>query len=299
MKLHRNRRIRALVAPLVLLAGVGLTAPACAQAPETSRLPLWTVTHDGNTVFLLGSIHLLPADAYPLDPGLYEAFDDAERVAFELDFAEMANAGPMLMERGMYLDGRSLRDAVPPALFQEAEAIFAKAGMPLQVVERMKPWMAAMTLSLTAIEQSGYEAESGIDMHFFERAQQAGKEVIGFETAEEQVEVFDGLDPEDQVAFMRATLDELELTLEQMDRMTELWRTGDAAGLAELLTASLENQPELMERILHARNRKWIPQIEALLEASEPAIVIVGMGHMVGDGSVIELLRERGYTVTR
>lgn len=270
------------------------TAPAEDAAP---LLPLWRLTDDGRTLYLLGSIHLLRPEVYPLDAAIYSAFEEAEVVAFEIDLDEMAAAAPVLMQRGTYHDDRTLRDVLPDGLYAEFAERVAGSPLPMEAVERMKPWMASLTLSSVTLQQDGFDAAAGVDLHMHERAKEAGKEVIGLETVEEQVEIFEGMSEEAQAAMLRSTLEVLDEAASRLDETTELWRSGRTDELAGLMVEELGDQPETMERLLHERNRRWVPQIEGLLDARRPAIVVVGVGHLAGPESVIDLLRDRGYEV--
>ena len=281
---------------LLLLAWLA-SAPCAAQAPERTGLPLWEVTHQGSTVYLMGSIHLLRPEVYPLDDALYEAFDRAEVVAFELDMGELAAAAPLMMARGSFQDGRTLADVAPDEVVAEVRDRARQMGLPPALMDGMKPWMAAMTLSSMQLQVAGFDAESGIDLHFFMRAREQGKETMGLETVEEQIEVFDDLDDDAQVAFLRSTLEQLDETVDQLDRATEYWRQGDARALARMFRESMGDQEELLESLLYARNRAWIEPIEELIRTPGTAMVIVGMGHLVGRASVIELLEERGWDI--
>lgn len=302
----RSRFRRATRASTVLSV-LMLMATACAPAVPSARqtpvdptrphLPLWEVTGGAGTVYLLGSVHLLRPEVYPLDNAIYAAFDAADVVAFELDFAEMMASAPVMMERGTYDDGRTLAGVLPAATYTELAARVAEVGLPMAIVDPMKPWLAAMTLSSLVLQRGGYDAATGIDLHFHGRATDAGKEILGLETMDEQIEVFEGLDTEAQIAFLESTLDQLDDTVAELDEATARWQRGDAHGLAEMFVESVGDQPQLMERLLFERNRNWIPQIEALLASPGTAIVIVGMGHLVGAGSVIELLTERDHVV--
>jgi uncharacterized protein len=306
---HRFRFAAGLTAPAGLVAALLVGTAACAPGVPADdpaiadaarpHLPLWALTHDGSTVYLLGSVHLLRPEVYPLDPAIYDAFDAAGIVAFELDFAELTAAIPVMMQRGMYGPGRSLGDDLPADLHAELGARAGELGLPMEVVDRMRPWLVAMTLSALVLQQGGFEAATGLDIHLHERAVAAGQQVVGLETVEQQIEVFESLSTEAQVAFLRSTLEELDESVAMMDRATEMWLRGDADGLAGMFIEPMHAQPQLMERLLFERNRAWVPEIEALLERPETAIVVVGVGHLAGEASVIDLLRQRGYRVTQ
>lgn len=275
-------------------------APA-GQTREDVRgdLPLWEVRGGGNTIYLLGSIHVLRQDAYPLDPAIYEVFDAAQTVAFEIELSELAQGGVEMMTRGMLPRGRTLADVLPAELYAELERRASGMPIPFDAIRAMKPWLAGVILSSAVLQQAGFHDAHGIDLHFYQRALEAGKRTMGLETVQDQIDAFDGLSESAQVEMLRHTVEDLDSAVVQVERLTELWRRGDAEGLAAMLTKSMRGHPEMLERLLVARNRRWVPRIEELIRSGEPALVVVGMGHLVGEGSVVEMLRERGYTVTR
>lgn len=296
----RSRRLFGAVAPLALATVLLGWGARDGRSPEQPGwLPLWEVTGGSSTVHLLGSIHLLRPDVYPLDPTIYEVFDSADVVAFELDAAEVAQASAAMMARGTYQSDRTIADDLPADLVGELEQRGQELSLPPEVVRRMKPWFAAMTLSALVLHRAGFDALSGIDLHFQQRAAAAGKRTVGLETAEDQLSALDGLSAEAQVVLVRRTLADLDSAAAQLDRATALWQAGDAEALAAMMTESMRGQPELEERLLSNRNRNWVPQIEALLRGGERAMVIVGLAHLVGEGSVVDLLEKRGYTVQR
>lgn len=303
------RNVRAAVAALVLAA---VLAPSQLRAVEAARwsgaashtdaedgLPLWRVTDGERSLYLLGSIHLLRPSAYPLHPAIYRAFDAARVVAFELSPEEIAAAGPVMMELSQLPPGRTLRTELPADLVDELERRIGELGLPAAAFHGVKPWVVALSLSALVLQRAGFSAETGIEMHFMARGREAGKRMVGLETAREQFSIFDSLDRAGQVAFVRYTLEDLDESAARLDETTAMWQRGDAEAIADELTEALRTQPALAAALLDDRNRAWIPDIEALLAAGEPAMVIVGMGHLVGRGSVVELLRERGYSVER
>jgi uncharacterized protein len=283
---------RAGVAAALVLGGVACAPGAPGDAagdPSAPRLPLWELTHQGQTLYLLGSVHLLRPEVYPLDEAIYDAFDAADLVAFELDFDETAAALPLMMQRGMYGPERSLRDDLPADLYADLAARAGALGLPMEVVDRMRPWLVAMTLSAMVLQESGFEARTGLDLHLHERAVAAGQRIMGLESLSMQA----------QVAFLRSTVEQLDETVAMMDDATAMWLRGDTRGLAEMFVESVGDQPQLMERLLFERNRAWVSQIEELLAQPGTAIVVVGVGHLAGEASVIDLLRQRGYQVTQ
>jgi uncharacterized protein YbaP (TraB family) len=291
-----------LAVPFAVAAGLlsGWADGAWAQAREEGAgVPLWEVTDGVNTIHLLGSIHLLREDAYPLDPVIYEAFDAAETVVFEVPLSEMMEQAGTLMARGMFPDGMTLDDVLSADLLEELERRSGELPIPLDAMRGMKPWYAALVLGTVALQRAGFQASMGVDMHFYERAVEAGKRIAGLETVRDQIDALDGLSTDAQLAYLRSTLDGLDSYVEQVDRATALWRRGDAEGLAALNREMMRENAELVERLLDARNRRWVPQIESLLHTGSPTLVIVGVGHLVGEGSVLALLDERGLHVRR
>jgi len=295
---RRSLRILAAAAPLALATVLlGWGAREASSPGQQGWLPLWEVSGGNGTVHLLGSIHLLRPDVYPLDPTIYEVFDSADVVVFELDAAELAKAAPAMMARGTYGSGRTIADDLPADLVSELERRGQELSFPPAMLRGMKPWFAAMTLSALVLQRAGFQATSGIDAHFHQRAATAGKRTMGLETAEDQLSALDGLSAEAQVVFVQRTLADLDSAAAKLDHSTALWQAGDVDALAAMMAESMRGQPELEERLLTNRNRNWVPQIEALLRSGERAMVIVGLAHLVGEGSVVDLLEKRGYTV--
>lgn len=294
-----TRRYLPWIVPLLL--GTVACAPAMAPsaAATANALPLWEVTDGHGTVYLLGSIHVLRPETYPLDDAIYDAFDASEVVAFELHLDSIEAAAPRMIARGLFEDGRTLDEVLPADVHADLKAHFQQLGMPVQAVSGMEPWLVALTVSALTAQRAGFETAQGIDRHFFDRATTARKRIRSFETMEQQIMVFDGMTDAEQIAFLRSTLDDIDGFADMLDEATELWKRGDAEGLAAMMTESIEEQPNLRRRLLDDRNQAWVPQIEALLRSGDTSMAIVGIGHLIGEDSVVDLLRTRGYRITR
>ena len=277
-----------------------ILAPLAASAQDEDipsvddRDPILYVLEDADSrVYLLGSLHVLNADAYPLPDDVEAAYADAEAVAFEIDMADMASLQSAVMSRATYADGRTLQDAMGDD-FAKLEAL---VGPNAAQFSGFEPWAVQLTLMPLAIQSAGYDAESGIDLHFLGRAQADGKERLALETAESQMDIFDTMPEADQVAMLVETLDEWEALPDRFREMVSAWETGDEEAMAALMN----DMPESVRpALLHDRNAAWVPQIEAMLaREGEDVLVVVGAGHLSGAESVIAMLREKGYTLTR
>src|SRR5262249_2449578 len=137
----------------------------------------------------------------------------------------------------------------------------------------------------------------GVDRYLAERASKSGKPISGLETFESQMSIFDGLSAREQESMLRETLEEMDQLQKSAERIVQAWLTGDTASLEESLLSGMRAYPDLYQRLLVARNRRWLPQIEALIKQGGNALIVVGAAHLVGKDGLIELLRQQGYTV--
>jgi uncharacterized protein YbaP (TraB family) len=260
---------------------------------------MWRAERGGTTLYLLGSIHALREDAYPLPPAIDAAFDQAEVVAFEIDLDDMTAAAIQLMTVGTLEPGTNLESVVGPEIWAEFTVHVAETGFQPSFFQGMKPWMAALTLTAFELTNQGYVSTSGLDTHLSQRAEKAGKQRRALETAEYQVSLFAELTPEQSLAFLRYTLSDLESIIPEMDKLYRDWRAGNVEPVEQMLLEGFEEFPEVFERMVVERNLAWMPQIEELLAGERDAMVVVGSMHLVGEIGLVNLLREKGYTVTQ
>jgi uncharacterized protein YbaP (TraB family) len=289
----RSSAVRPVVAALVLvLAGSWTHAE---ERPDRSFL--WRVESPSTTVYLLGSVHLMQADAYPLSPAIEDAFDGARVLVFEVDLDQLTGAALKLLAAGSLPEDQHLRDVVPDQIWELVESRLVELGMDVAGVQGMRPWLLAVSITSSELARAGYAGTAGVDLHFFERAKADGKRTIALESIDDQVGFFAGLSPEEDAAFLRYTLDELDTIIPMVDELMANWRSGNVAEVEALLIDAYREFADLFRRLVSDRNRNWLPQIEELLAGDEPAMVVVGALHLVGEQGLLELLRQRGYRV--
>jgi uncharacterized protein YbaP (TraB family) len=274
---------------------LGASAFAAEEAGKTS---VWKIEGKSCTVYLAGSVHLLKPADYPLPEAFEKAYADSKAVYFEILLDEMSK--PQTQERflklGTYPHGETIRqDLTPESYAKLQDFIAARPVLPMAVLQRMRPWMAAMTLSVAELRALGCEADKGMDSYFNAKARKEGKARRQLETPEFQMALFGQLNKEEQEAMLLETLECLQTLGQDFDGMIHSWREGDMKSLEELFLKSMKGHPKLMEILLYARNRSWIPEIEKILAGNENTLVIVGAGHLAGEGSVLDLLQKAGY----
>jgi hypothetical protein len=258
---------------------------------------MWKVGRGETSLYLLGSIHALKEDAYPLPPAIEAAFAEAEIAVFEIDVDDMPKAAIKMMAAGSLEKGRTLEEVVGPETWAEFETHVRKSGIDASFYQGMKPWMAALTVAAFELTQHGYLAAAGLDTYFSRRADETGKERMALETAEFQVSLFADLSPDQSLAFLRYTLEDLATMIPEMEQLYLDWRTGDVKSVEAMLLEGFEEFPDVFEKMVVSRNRAWTTQIERLLAGDRDAIVVVGSAHLVGEEGVVNLLREKGYKV--
>jgi uncharacterized protein len=295
------RRIRpALAAGLSFVVAYAALA---AQPVAATRSFLWRATKGQGVVYLVGSVHMLTADFYPLAPALDDAFKASDLLVEEADLAEMLSPTTQfsLLQRGMLPAGQTLDKVVSPATIAlvNAHASALGPGGAVDAVKQFKPWFLAMTLEAMEWQKAGFDPQLGLDKHFYDRAQTEGKTVQGLETTEYQISLFDSMTAEQQERFLAETLKDLNKETASVNQLASAWKSGDVAGVERFVLQDLKSDPQVYQRLLVGRNRNWMPKIEALFSRPRPAIVVVGAAHLVGPDGLVSLLKAKGYTLTQ
>jgi hypothetical protein len=271
-------------------------APLEAQPPRNF---LWKVSSAAGAVYLVGSIHLLTKDYYPLSPALDAAFKDSDLLVEEADLGEMETPASQftLLTRGLLPAGQSLDKVVSPSTYALVTRRAGDLGLPIEPLRRFKPWMLAMTIVEMEWQKAGFDASLGLDRHFYDRARAEGKMVQGLETVDYQVSLFDGMTMEEQERMLAESLEDLDQDRANLFALTDAWKAGDAAAVERIVFDDLKDDPVLYQRLLVGRNRTWLPAIDALFARNGRAFVVVGAAHLVGPDGLLAMFRAKGYKV--
>jgi len=260
---------------------------------------LWRAQGETNSVYLLGSIHLLRAEDHPLPSIIDSAYDDAEVLIMELDMDDLDSVGTQQLfnQSGVLRDGTTLRDLMGEELYQQAAAAAEASDIPFEMLSKSEPWLAAITVEMMALYRIGFNPMLGVEMHMTSRAVKDGKRIDGLEDIEEQLSFLDGLSLPAQRAMLMQTLAESATMRESIDELIRAWRYGDIDFLEAGLLESFGEHQELNSVLVTNRNLRWVSQIQDLLDDRDDYLIIVGALHLVGDKGVPELLARKGVKI--
>jgi uncharacterized protein len=262
---------------------------------------LWEVHGKRNTVYLLGSIHVLRASDYPLNSALLDAYGHSQALYMEVNLGEIDSApvqAEMLAAAQLPLD-ETLPHVLGPQRYAHAAALAHDIGVELSTFDRFAPWFVAEVISQQQLTALGFNPQAGIDLYFMNKARQDGKPVSGLETVHDQISLFQNMPLSVQADYLVSSLEQTHDLPQEVDSMMRAWQHGDTDWFDRQLQSELGQDQHLYQSLLGARNRKWLPEIEALLNSDKNYLVIVGTGHLSGMGSVIDLLKKDGIAATQ
>lgn len=278
-----------------------LAFPSRAQeaAAAKAKSLLWKAHSKANTVYLLGSIHLLKEENYPLSVAMEQAFAEAQVLVLEInpDSLALPSMQQFVLSKGMFGEGKTLQGS----LSQETYALMQKhaeaMGVNLALLQGFEPWLVGLTLTSVKLQQMGLSAEHGVDQYFFKKAKAANKPVLNLESVAFQISRFDNMPLKQQDAFLLESLQEWALIESELNAIVRAWSTGEADSLAAKLFEGLQSHPEVYAALITERNRNWLVQIEKFLLADKIHLLVVGAGHLVGEEGLIKALLQKGYFV--
>jgi uncharacterized protein YbaP (TraB family) len=283
-------------------AWLALLAAALPAGLAAADPAAWRVTgKNGSEVTLLGSMHVLRPSDYPLPPNIDALVAGADRIVMEVDLDDFDPVAQqrLVLETAMLPQGTVLKDVLDDDVYAKTEQRLGTLGVDVGALERFEPWFLAITALDLGMRKLGFQSERGVEQYIVGRSRATGKEIVGLETIEFQMGLFDSLPPEQQQALLEQTLDELDEGSAVLDQMVTAWRAGELESLSTELFDEFKDYPGLYEKLVTKRNRSWVPKLEGMLGDGGHHLVVVGALHLVGPGNVIELLRSSGHDVQR
>lgn len=278
-------------------------ASGCAENIYSSPKPgiaagpaLWQVSDADTTIYLFGTVHALPKDKQWFDARIERAWDASDEFVTEIDVTQVGASGQALVAAATLPAGQNLRQLMTPENRQQFEEAMVALGLPVEAFDTVDPWYASITMSLLPLLRTGYSPDSGVEQNLGGKVGTKKRDAL--ETVQDQVNLFDKMPLDAQLAFLDQTVEALPEASVSLDQMVGEWAEGDAAELAKLMNSELSN-PILRDRLLIQRNANWAVWLDNRLKAPGTVFVAVGAGHLAGSGSVQDKLRKRGIKVRR
>lgn len=265
---------------------------------STRSCCLWKISTPTNTVYFLGSIHMLKREHFPLQPAIYQALREAKHVVFEVNPETLSedNSSLEMLKLGVWTNGKTLRNQLSHKSYETAKTQLAARGYRIDQFESFKPWFLALTITAMEFQRLGFDPTYGVDTHVFERAKQQGKRIGALETFRDQIHVFNGMSLRTQELFVLESLSELAMMEKEVNGLIQAWLNGEAEGLEVMLT-SMKEYPEVFEALITRRNQNWLPQIQSFLNKADSYLVVVGAMHLLGEDGLLATLKAKGFLV--
>jgi uncharacterized protein YbaP (TraB family) len=293
-------------APLALLAATPALADNHAATDAAATLPatggngpaLWKVADEDTTIYLFGTVHVLPQGLEWYDATIANALEGSDMIVTEIkmDKASEAQLQQLSMSLGLLPAGTTLRSLLNADQAAAYEAGLATLGVPAQAFDPLKPWLAGLTLSLLPLMQHGYSPESGVEKVLLAKAGEKPQGAL--ETPEFQLGIFDGMPAEGQVAFLMESVEGIDEVKPMLDKMVAEWAKGDADQLAAIMNEGMSD-PAVAEALLYSRNANWAEWIDTRMDKPGTVFIAVGAGHLAGAKSVQDYLTQKGIAVAR
>lgn len=287
--------------PSITLRLLACLALLLACVPALAQPALWMVKDADTTIYLFGTVHLMPSDASWHDPTLDRAMADSQTLYIELTDDDPANMAALVLRYGM--------DATHPLSSQlsQSEAhrlglLANKVGVPggMQTLNVMRPWLAALTLAVTPLLKAGLDPEHGVDKQLKAQMAGAGKQVLGLETAEQQIRFLADMPRAIELALLRSTMRDADKGAFQLTELIDAWKAGDVDTIARIGNDDMrQHEPKLYQLLLVQRNQVWATKIAAMLQQPGTVFIAVGAAHLAGPDSVQARLELLGVPVER
>lgn len=254
---------------------------------------MWVLKDADSTIYLFGSFHALKSGTQWSDVRLFQAFDTADEVYFEV--ADVDALSPAL-RRGMTNRRGNWLTALTPEEREQLDAFARGHDFDLQALTQLKPWVVAFMVEGQQMHMSGFRSERGVDNMLQSRAEMLGLPVKGMETPEAQLAYFLTLDEASSRAYLKSSLKSYG---NQIHHLADAWSVGDEATLTAIIEAEKRADPAMHEGVLTRRNTAWVRKIEKMMAGKGHIFITVGAGHLVGSDSVVAQLRARGFEVQK
>lgn len=288
------RRLAVLALGLILLV-----SPALA-ALRQAKPALWVVRDADTTLYLFGTVHLLPKDLVWFDAEVAKAFQASNELKLELMPQDDPTAlAPLIIQHALDPSGRTMAQRLNRNDHAAYVAALQRLGLPAEAMEPMEPWFVTVTTAAMLYAKAGLDPDSGADQVLAKEARQAGKLITALETPEQQFSLLESTPEAEQLTMLQDLVQRPDVNQSLTRKIVDVWAQGDAEATARLMNENMKRTPQTSRVLLSERNVRWAQQLQERLTRPGVVFVAVGAGHLTGSDSVQALLSKAGFKVER
>jgi len=280
---------------------LGIILNLCLSLSVAADTSLWKVQGHTSVTYIGGTCHVLRKTDYPLPEEFVRAYEDSDIIVFETEIGELnrQETQEMIIKKGCYNDNLSLDKVLSPQTYDLLKRYCETSGIPVFSLNKFKPSMVVLTLLGLELQKLGID-QTGVDNYFYHKATTAEKKIEGLESVKEQIEFVLSMGEGSEDDFIDHAIKELKKTRQILNDLITAWKQGDEDKLYKLCLAPMKKEyPKLYETLIADRNREWLLKIEHYLQTSQNELILVGVGHLVGEDGIIEHLIKSGYKVNK
>ena len=282
------------------------TAPVAVEAVEPAapaareaKPALWVLKDDDTTIYLFGTIHLLPKDVQWFNGPVKAAFASSEVLVLEMFEPPMGEMMKLMNKYGTATDGVNLSDRLDEPTRANYETAMKGIGLPVAVFETRQPWMVYLTIYGMQLVNSGWDINSGAEKILTDAANETGKPILELESADEQFAILSGFTMEEQTAMLSQVVNDPDGAARELNRLLDYWIAGDLDGLAAVMAETMGEAEAVETALLTKRNANWTVWLDAKMDEPGTYFVAVGAAHLAGDKSVQSMLAKEGHVAVR
>lgn len=270
------------------------------SAQDTQKNFLWKVKAETGSAYILGSVHFMKKDIYPLSTAIENAFEKSDVLVVEANINNIAQIDMQgFMEKAFYYNNETLEKNLSKKAFELVKKKLSEHGIPIEIANLQRPWALALTLTSLELVKAGYDPMYGIDFHFITKAKNT-KKITELESLDYQMNLFSNLTAAEQEQFLLYTLSNLDILEQQVEEIEQAWLSGNTQAIELILAKAAPGEKQLSsfyQKFIYDRNRSMALKIQEFLKEGETHFVVVGAAHLVGTQGIIKLLEQKGYRI--
>jgi uncharacterized protein len=263
------------------------------------RPALWVTKDADTTIYLFGTVHILPPKVDWFAGETKQAYDKSSEVILEILEPDPSVSQRLVETYAVDPDGPALTAKLTKESKVRYELAMKELGIPVSAFETYEPWFVSVNLGVLPLMKAGFNVADGVEEKLKLAAKRDGKKLGELESFEQQLQFFDRIPEKVSLAMLDDGVREISNVVKEFDDLVASWKKGEADSIGKVLNKSLEKFPEMKKVILTDRNQRWADWIQKRLQKPGTVFIAVGAGHLAGSNSVQSFLDAKNIKVRR